>query len=205
MTRLIELIRTIVQGELASRRPPALAVVTAIHHHTEEDDERNVEVDVRLKHEAVELSRVPVMVPHAGFAMSPGVGDLVVVVFINGCVHEPIILGCLHHADRRAPLHWGGDIVIEHRSDDNVGHLRFTPGGDIVLQQGVGTTTESGADDASAIKAGLRLATDGKVKITGSEVVITNQDATVTITGSEVVITNEDGSVSFTGTTVTGK
>ena len=69
--RLLAVIQRVVQEELARRRTALLGVVTAIFAHEAEDDENNYEVDVRLKHEDLELRKVPMAVSYMGMAVPP--------------------------------------------------------------------------------------------------------------------------------------
>jgi hypothetical protein len=91
MSRIIEIIRRVVQQELARQRGGALGVVTTVFAHSEENDENNYEANVRLKHEDLELRRVPLSVGHVGIAAPPRAGDLVLLQFINGDVNQPVI------------------------------------------------------------------------------------------------------------------
>jgi phage baseplate assembly protein gpV len=181
MSDLIDVIRRVVQQELARQRGSLLGVVTAIFPHEDKDDDNNYEVDVRLKHEDLELRKVPVAVGHIGIAAPPRVGDLVIVQFVNGDLNQPLILGRFYHADDRPPLHHEDEILFEQRvaADGTLNQLRFTNDGTIFLQRDVTKPEDNSEAKASVkidpagnveIKAGTKtvisLANDGEIKIT---------------------------------------
>ena len=59
MKELLDAVRRTVREELAARRGPQLATVTALATHESDDDSANYEADVRLKHDGL----APVSVP----------------------------------------------------------------------------------------------------------------------------------------------
>lgn len=172
MSRLVELIRRIVRQELAQCRPreSALGVVVAIYPHTTADDAHNYEIDLRLKHEDLQLNKVPLMTAHMGYVAPPKVDDLVLVEFAEGDINQPLVTGRFYHADERPPLHKEGEIIIEQRlGQDKLNHLRFAQDGSIYLQREV-----SKPEDNSAFKAGLKFDADGNIEIkAGEKIVIT--------------------------------
>lgn len=152
MSRIVELIRRVVQQELARNRGSLLGVVTTVYPHQAEDDDNNYEANVRLKHENLELRRVPIAVGHVGIAAPPRVGDLVLVQFLNGDSNQPLVTGRFYHADERPPLHLEDEILFEQRvTDDTLNHLRFTAKGSIVLQRDV-TKPEDNTEARATIK-----------------------------------------------------
>ena len=149
----MEVIQQVVRQELARRRTALLGVVTGVFAHTEADDDNNYEVDLRLKHEDLELRRVPLAVPHVGVAAPARVGDLVVVQFVDGDLNQPLVTGRFYHADDRPPLHHEGEVLFEQRvPDGTLNHLRFTDNGSIFLQRDV-----TKPEDNSAAKTSIRI------------------------------------------------
>ena len=209
MGRLIEIIRRVVREERARDRGSLLGVVTAVFPHSAADDANNYEVNVRLKHEDLELRRVPVAVGHVGIAAPPRPQDLVLVAFVNGDLNQPVITGRFYHADDRPPLHREEEIVFEQRvPDGTLNHLRFTDDGTIYLQRDVTKPEDnseakatiridgpSGAVEikpANDLKAGIRIAGDsGDIVITsGEKIAITlMHDDTIQITADGQPIT----------------
>jgi len=138
MTGMVEIIQRVVRQELARRRTSLLGVVTAVYAHTATDDDNNYEVDLRLKHEDLELRKVPLAVPHVAVAAPARVGDLVLVQFVDGDLNQPLVAGRFYHADERPPLHREGEVLFEQRvPDGTLNHLRFTDDGTIYLQRDV--------------------------------------------------------------------
>jgi len=214
---LVELMRRVVRSELARTSRSTLGVVTAVHAHAAEDDENNYEVDVRLKHDDLELRRLPVSVPHVGAAAPARVGDLVLVQPLDGELHQALVTARFYHADERPPLHEEDELLTEHRvADGTLNHLRFAKDGSIVLQRDV----TKPADNSEA-KTTIRIdGASGDVEIAaGKDVVITlARDASISITSKGLPIDiackklTIDGETQITGkvtidgdTTVNGK
>ena len=206
--RLLEIVRRMVRDELASHRTSMLGVITSLFPHEAEDDDNNYEVHVRLKHEDLELRRVPLTVGYVGVAAPPRVGDLVMVQFINGDLNQPIITGRLYHDGERPPLHKADEVLFEHRlPDDTINHLRFTEKGTIYLQRDV-KKTEDNSEAQTSVKIDGET---GDVEIkTGTNILITltNEGNAISITSDTVDITADvsiDGTLSVSGdTTIEG-
>lgn len=169
--------RAVVRGELAKQRGSRLAVVVATRPHTADDDGNNYEVDVRLKHEDLELRRVPVAVSHLGFAASPRTGDLVLVEFVDGDLAQPLIVGTFYHAASRPPLFADGEVVIEHRLPDGTrNELRFSMDGTVritVKDKVTLTVSEDGIELVGnvTIRGDLRVeSSGGATTISGHEI-----------------------------------
>lgn len=177
MSRIIEIIRRVVQQELARNRGSMLGVVTTVFPHQAENDENNYEADVRLKHEDLELRRVPIAVSHMGVAAPPKVGDLVLVQFVDGDSNQPLVTGRFYHADERPPLHHEDEILFEQRvtDDGTLNHLRFTSDGSIFLQRDV-----TKPEDNSEAKATIRIdGPSGDIEIKPAN----NKKASISIDG----------------------
>ena len=217
MSRIIEIIRRVVQQEMARQRGSTLGVVTQVFPHTEENDANNYEVNVRLKHEDLELSRVPLAVSHVGVAAPPAAGNLVLLQFLNGDINQPVILGRFYHDEERPPLHNENEILFEHRlPDGKLNHLRFANDGTIYLQREV-----TRPEDNSEAKAGIKIDSEGNIEIKAGEkivitlsndgaIAITAQDKsidvsckTMTIEG-ELVVTDGAKSTKIKGNEITG-
>jgi phage baseplate assembly protein gpV len=185
VTGTIDIMRRVARAELATRRGCRLAVVTATHPHEAEDDENNYEVDVRLKHEDLELRRIPVCTTIPGFAVSPRVDDLVLVDFLDGDLAQPIVIACLYHAADRPPIHADGDLVIEHRvPDDTRNQLRFAADGSIQLQR------EVTKEDHSEATARILLDPDGTIRVTVKDkITLTLAEDAITLEAPDVPVT----------------
>lgn len=209
MDGLLDIVRRVVAQELQRVRSNLLGVVTAVHAHAGADDDNNHEADVKLKHVGLELTRVPIAVPHVGVAAPPRVGDLVLVQFIDGDLNQPVLTGRFYHADDRPPVHKEDDVLFEHRVPDGTrNQLRFAADGSISLQRDVAK------DDNGAAKTSLRIAGDsGDLEIrVGDKVVVTlTHDAKIEITadGKPIAVKCDkltlDGNLDVTGDVVIGK
>ena len=211
MSRFIEIIRRVVQQELVRKRSNLLGVVTAIFPHESEDDEHNYEVNVRLKHEDLELSKVPLAVGYMGIAALPQIGDLVLVQFVNGDLNQPVITGRFYHADERPPLHKENEVLFEQRvPDGTLNHLRFMNDGTIYLQRDVTKPEDNSEAKASIkidgksgnieIKAGekivITLTNDDNIRIVSDGQPVTVNCDTMTVTCSKMTV---DGDVDLNG------
>jgi hypothetical protein len=164
MRSLVEIIRRVARAEVARRRGCRLAVVVATHPHTDDGDENNHEVDVRLKHDGLELLRVPVVVPFAGFAAGPMVDDLVLVDFLDGDLAQPFVIGTLHHATRRPPRYADRELVVEHP-----GVVRIVVGEN---------TTLTLSEDGCVLAGNLTVQGDLRVESSGGATTISGHEIT---------------------------
>ena len=192
---LLAAIQRVVQEELGQQRTSMLGVVTSVYVHETEDDANNFEVDVRLKHEGLELRKTPMAVGFMGVAIPPAVGDLVLVHFVNGDLNQAVVSGRFYHADERPPLHKAGDILFEQRLvDDTFNHLRLAADGAIYIQRDV-----TKREDNSEAKAGIVIDPDGNIEIkTGDKITITiGADGNISIDCEKLTI-NADVEISKT-------
>ncbi|HEX8474421.1 MAG TPA: phage baseplate assembly protein V [Pyrinomonadaceae bacterium] len=150
---MVEMVRRVVVEEMARTRSNLLGVVSAVFPHTDAKDDNNYEVNVRLKHEPLELRKVPVAVAHVGVAAPPRVGDLVLVQFINGDINQPVVTGRFYTDETLAPMYEENEILFEQRIGDNdsLNHFRFTPDGSIYLQRDV-TKPKDNSESKTSIK-----------------------------------------------------
>jgi uncharacterized protein involved in type VI secretion and phage assembly len=218
VSRIVEIIRRVVLEELARNRGSLLGVVTTVYPHEAEDDENNYEANVRLKHEDLELRRVPIAVGHVGIAAPPRVGDLVLVQFLNGDSNQPLVTGRFYHADERPPLHYENEIRFEQRlANGKLNHLRFTENGSILLQHDVteqekntnkaATSISMDQDGNVEIKAGekitLRLILDDSVQVVAEGLPITVDCDTMTVNG-DLKVSNGSNTTTISGNEITG-
>ena len=224
MSRVVEIIRRVVLEELARNRGSLLGVVTTVYPHGAEDDENNYEANVRLKHEDLELRRVPIAIGHVGVAAPPRAGDLVLVQFLNGDSNQPLITGRFYHADERPPLHKEDEILFEHRvADDTLNHLRFAADGSIYLQRDV-TKPEDNSEAKASIKVDgpsgdieiksadtivILMKNDGEIQVTADEKPINITASKMTIDGDvdingDLKVASSAGSTTISGNEITG-
>jgi phage baseplate assembly protein gpV len=224
VSRIVEIIRRVVLEELARNRGSLLGVVTTVYPHEAEDDENNYEANVRLKHEDLELRRVPIAVGHVGVAAPPRAGDLVLVQFLNGDSNQPLVTGRFYHADDRPPLHKEDEILFEQRvSDDTLNHLRFASDGSIFLQRDV-TKPEDNSEAKASIKVDgasgdieikasdtiiILMKNDGEIQVTADDKPINVTASKMTVTGDvdingDLKVASNSGSTTISGHEITG-
>lgn len=133
---LLSVIQAIVREEIAARRFAEIAVVTDVHPHADGGDKLNSECTVTLRDSGLELQRVPVATQRIGFAAIPNVDDLVLVNFVGGDLHAPVIVGRLYNDVDRAPVAKTGECVYISPDAAESGLRRFyleLPNGNSVL------------------------------------------------------------------------
>lgn len=198
MSGVLEIVRRVAQQEMERAHACLLGVVSAHYPHTDANDDNNYEVDVKLKHQDLELRRVPVAVTHMGFAAVPQEGDLVLVQFIGGDLNQPVITGVFYHADNRPPLHDEGDVLFEQRvaSDNTLNQLRFTSDGTIYLQRKV----DKPEDNSKALTSVRIDGSDGTLLIqVGDKVSLEMKSDSVTVTQDSAKLEMKSGKFKFTG------
>lgn len=197
MSNFLEIMRKLANQEMERNHSSLLGVVSARYPHTSKNDENNYEVDVKIKHQNLELRRVPVAVAHMGVAAVPQEGDLVLVQFINGDLNQPVVTGRFYHADNRPPLHKEDEILFEQRvSDNTLNHLRFTSDGTIYLQRKV----DKPEDNSKALTSVKIDGSSGAVEIkVGEKVMLEMKSDAVTITQDSAKLEIKSGKFTFTG------
>jgi hypothetical protein len=205
MSGIIDIVRRVVQQEMARNRTSLLGVVSAVFPHEAAGDQNNYEANVQLKYESLELRKVPIAVGHVGIAIPPRVGDLVLVQFINGDLNQPVITGRFYHADERPPLHKADDILFEQRlSNGTLNHLRFAADGAIYLQRDV-----TKPEDNSEAKATIKINADGSIEIKADGLPVHIICDKLTVDGNmdingDVKVSGAAGSTTISGNEITG-
>jgi uncharacterized protein involved in type VI secretion and phage assembly len=110
LSALYDSVARIARHEAQQRIPAAVATVEAIFDGAGAPPDHAV--TVRLRDSQQELPRVPIVTGALGFAATPAVGDLVVVVFLDGSLDAPVVVGRLHHADLAPPAHGADELVL---------------------------------------------------------------------------------------------
>lgn len=184
---IIDIVRRVVGEELALARGSLLGVVSAVFANEDAKSNNNYEINVRLKHEDLELQKVPVAVAHVGFVAPPRAGELVLVQFIDGDLNQPVITGRFYTDEALAPLFKEDEILFEQRvgGGDSLNHFRFTPDGSIILQRDV----KKPGDNSDATTS-IRIDSTGDLTIKVGEnvtITVTNDDGVVIDTKSKPV------------------
>lgn len=108
---LYDAVARIARHEAESRSWASIGVITEVHRSVLVGDDHAV--SVRLRDSGVVAPRLPVAVGALGFAATPAVGDVVVVVFADGDPHAGVVVGRLYHRDLAPPPHDDGQLVLQ--------------------------------------------------------------------------------------------
>jgi uncharacterized protein involved in type VI secretion and phage assembly len=178
MTGLIDTLRAIVRDELARSRAPELGIVTAVHPRDAEGSDANHQAHVRLVASSVELQFVPVAVGRLGLSVLPQVGDTVLVVFVQGDLNAPVVVGSLYDTAVQPPVTQAGELVYQPSDaggDASLRRVHLQLGDDVMLTLDDETLT---------------------VKLGGTEVTIA-KDGDVTVTSAAKLVVKSQGDMSF--------
>lgn len=113
MSGIIDVIKKVAESEVKKVLTTDIGVVTSVFPHSDESDKDNYECNVKLKDREMEFRRVPVLTQHIGLSNTPHVGDLVLLIFINGDINSPVILGRLYNDEDRPPLTKEEEIIYK--------------------------------------------------------------------------------------------
>jgi hypothetical protein len=125
---LYDSIARIARHESASRSIAAIGEVTNVY--PADGAVADHAVTVKLRESGLVLPRVPIAVGVLGFAAIPAVGDLVLIVFADGDLHDPVVVGRLYRSDVAPPQHKEGQIVLRLPSAAAKAKLNFEVVGD---------------------------------------------------------------------------
>jgi phage baseplate assembly protein gpV len=202
---LFESISRIARHEVTARPVSAVGIVT--NSFPNEGAPPDHAVTVKLRDSGLVLPRVPVAVGAMGFAAIPAVDDLVVVTFLEGDFHAPVVVGRLYHPDQEAPKHKSGQLVLRLPSgaseaelnceidSDPVGILLTLPG-EVKIQ----VVKDKVSLEVGELKVQLEAAGGGRVTVASGGTSITlKKDGDLTIKsagklkleGSEVEIAGQ--------------
>jgi uncharacterized protein involved in type VI secretion and phage assembly len=220
MEQMVQVLRQIARHEVMQRNAAYLGVVKSVQGGP---DDHSCTVELRESH--IVLPNVPIAVGFMGFACLPAEGDLVVVLFLGGDLHAPIVVGRLYTQDLQSPQHGPGELVMQlpvNADSDKRIELRVTTPDDgsralsLVLDGDVRVSVEI-ADDGitlAAQDAKLQLSqsssSDGQIALTVGEAKMTfsqNGDVALETTGKltlkgQSVEISGDASVKVAGQTI---
>lgn len=108
---LFDAVSRIARHEADSRSWASIGVIDEVHRDLLVADDHAV--SVKLRDSGVVVPRLPVAVGALGFAATPAVGDVVVVLFADGDPHAGIVVGRLYHRDLTPPPHDDGQLVLQ--------------------------------------------------------------------------------------------
>lgn len=182
MSSLIDMLRAIIQQEMDARRQPEMALVLEVFPG--DGNEGNHQADVRLRSSGVTLRRVPVTVPRPGLSLLPRVGDPVIVLFLNGDLAQPIVVGSIYSSDQQPPEAGPLEGVYMPPDDEESGvrrvHLETPSGGTVTLDDETLTVALGGTE--------MVIEQDGAVTITAASIAFT-ADGDITLdAGGDIAI-----------------
>jgi phage baseplate assembly protein gpV len=204
VTELIDTLRAIVRDELARRRGPEIGIVTALHARDSDSSDGNHQVNVRLAASGVELQHVPVLVGRLGLSMLPQQGDSVLVVFVNGDLNAPLVVGSIYDAKLQPPVAKAGELVYEPSDAGGDASLRR-------LHLALGSDVSLSADDENLKfvfgSTELTIAKDGDVTVSSAAKLTIKTQGDTTFEASGNLELKAQGNVTISGmsTTVEGQ
>jgi Type VI secretion system/phage-baseplate injector OB domain len=180
---LYESVARIARHEAAARSIAAVGRVTNVH--PADGPAIDHAVTVTLRESGLTLPKVPVAVGVPGFAAIPAVGDVVVILFAEGDLHAPVVVGSLYHADAEPPAHKEGQIVLRLPASDPEPSLNCEISGDppsirITLPDAVEVELTKGKVHCRADQCELVLDARGQIDLqVGDAAVTMKKDGTV--------------------------
>ena len=178
---LYDAVARVARHEAAVRPTAAVGEVTDVH--TRAGPALDHAVTVKLRDRGLVLPRVPIVVGALGLVATASVGDLVLVVFAEGDLGAPVVVGRLYHSDLPPPEHADGQVVL-------------------ALPPGSASPAVHAVVDGGAPSVELDVGSRTTVKVTDGMVEVTAGDAKVTIdaTGSgEVKVVAGQATVTLAG------
>jgi phage baseplate assembly protein gpV len=204
LSELMSILRAIVRDELKSLRLGDVAVVTAVAPHADAGDANNHQCDVALREGGLALKRVPLATPHVGMVSPPRVGDLVLLSYVGGDPHRPIVVGRLYSDEARPPVHKADEWRVESPPGgttslaiDAEGSAIVTAGKTVLTLKKDGTVTLEGNED-------LSVEVKGNVKLKCTDATIDASGKVDLGTGGTGVITEGSHKCYFTGAPLVG-
>lgn len=198
-TALFDSVSRIARHEAAARSIAAVGLVVDVFDGTGAPPDHAVTVE--LRESGLLLPRVPIAVGVLGQAATPAAGDLVVVVFADGDVNAPVVIGGLYHADLAPPEHGEGDVVLQLPADAPEPGIRVVlRGGEPLLTVTLGEVELTADDQKLQVKTGDAKATVDAAG--GGRIELKIGGASLTVTGRGDVALDTNGALSLHGTDV---
>jgi phage baseplate assembly protein gpV len=201
MTQTLSALRAVVREEQDRHRFPELALVTQVFPRSSDGGKENHQVAIRLLSSDAELLRAQVAVGRLGIAALPRVGDLVLVVFVNGDLNAPIVIGSLYDHQQHPPKADAAEVVY-HVPDDAASGVRRLH---IELPSGATITLD---DDLLSVKMGgttIDVNRDGNVGIKSASGLSVSSSADLTLEAQGNVSIKAQGKLELSGVTLTAE
>ncbi|MCP4215146.1 MAG: Rhs element Vgr protein [bacterium] len=221
MTNLLTTIRKIIRQETAQLRLTEVGVVTELFSHESESDKNNYECTVKLRDSGLILKNVAVATARIGSAALPNKNDLVLVNFINGSIHAPVIVGRLYNDEDRPPVAKPHEFVYVSPDDAESGirriYLEFPKGNKILLDDdklvveagSTKITVNNGGDVSMEVAGNMSVQAGGDIELGAKGNIILEAKGDVNVDGVNVNIKGKaaanveaSGSAKLKGATV---
>ena len=190
---LVEILQAIVRDELRRVRVAEIGIVTHSFPHESDSDSNNYQCSVRLRDSGLELPRVPVATGRMGFAAIPNVGDMVLVHFVGGNLHGPIISGRLYNDEDLPPQSKIAECVYVSPDQADSGVRRLY----MELPNGNKLTLD---DDKVVLEMGetkLTIKNGGDVEVDSKAKVVVNSQGNMEFTSQGDISINASGALSL--------
>ena len=178
-------IQAIVKEELSSLHITELGEVTEVFSHESDADKNNYQVSVILRDSGISLPRVSVATQRIGSVALPRIGDLVIVQFIGGDIHHPVITGRVYNDVDRPPVAKPTEWHFETRDSEETDIRRFSA----VFPNNNSITI---VDDEATIVIGdstLTMKNDGTLELTGKKDILLKADGNISIeAGGDLIL-----------------
>jgi phage baseplate assembly protein gpV len=196
---LFDSITRIARHEATARSIAAIGVVVDVFDGTGAPPDHAVAV--RLRDSGLLLPRVPIAVGALGQAATPAADDLVVVVFADGDIHAPIVIGALYHVDLAPPDHGVGDVVLQLPPGADAPGIRVVlRGADPLVSVKLGAVELTADDQKLHVQTGDAVATVSAAG--GGRIELTIGEASLTVTGRGDIVLDAPGTLSLHGTDI---
>jgi phage baseplate assembly protein gpV len=199
MSEIIDVLRAIIRDELTKRHEPEFGLVTAVQSHEVDGSENNHQVNVRLRTSGLELQRVPVAVPRLGLSILPKVDDLVLVVFVNGDLNAPVVVGSVYDESVQPPVAKATEMVYMPTDADDSSirrlHVELGNGGLLTVDDEKLTVTLGSTE--------LIIQRDGDITVKGAAKVDLKTQADISLEASGNLELKAQGNVTISGISVT--
>lgn len=184
---LYDSIARIARHEVAARTQAAVGVVQDLFPSA--GGATDHAISVTLRDSGLDLPRVPLAVGALGFASLPAVGELVVIVFLDGDVNAPIVVGRLYDSELSPPQHAPEQLVLALPPGESEPELRLVvdggaPSATLTLPGGVELCVQSEQVKVTVGEVSVLLSAQGggRAELTaGGSSIVVKQDGDVTI------------------------
>ncbi|MBU1054937.1 MAG: hypothetical protein KKC46_14080 [Proteobacteria bacterium] len=191
---LFESISRIARHEAKSQAIAGIGIV--VESFPAGDEEPDYAVSVKMRDTGLVLPRVPIATGAMGFAAMPAADDVVVVVFMDGDYHAPVVIGQLYTPSKEPPEHNDDNIVLRlpAGSDEpklNIEITRAKPSCTLTLSEDVSLEI---LKDSVAVKVGdinltLTTAGGGRAEIgAGGSTIVMKKDGNITVTAKTKLV-----------------